>query len=95
MSQKISRSLRNLARRPAKPALNRGRVQRLAKRALLVLGAASTSEILEWTCCRKLHRGQRLANHDNRSARRALEQMGAERTGRVHTIGRPILWRLK
>jgi hypothetical protein len=95
MSLQISGPRRNLARRPAKPALNRGRVQRLAKRALLVLGTASTSEILEWTCCLKLHRGQRLANHDNRAARRVLERMGAERTGRAQTKGRPILWRLK
>jgi hypothetical protein len=56
--------LRNLALRPAKPALNRGRVQVRARRALLVLGSASTSQIMEWT-----HpRGRRREN--SRSARR-------------------------
>src|SRR6516164_5636016 len=82
---------RNLARKPAKPALNRGRVQRLARRALLALGRASTSEVLKWTCVRKLRR----ANHDNRAARRALEQIGAIRIGRAKTIGRPWLWCLR
>ena len=84
----------NLARRPAAPARGKGRVQRLAKRALLVLGTASTSDVLQWTCCRKLHRGQRLANHDNRAARRALDQIAA-RVGRGTSIGRPLLWRLR
>jgi len=82
---------RNLARSPAKPALNRGRVQRLARRALLALGTASTSEVLDWTCVRK----RRRANNDNRAARRALEQIGAIRIGRAKTIGRPMLWRLR
>jgi len=37
----------NLARRPAKPALGNGRVQRGALRALN--GEATTSEVAEWT----------------------------------------------
>jgi hypothetical protein len=53
-------NLRNLARRPANPALGRGRVQRLARRALLVLGTASTSDVIAWTCCGKRHRGERI-----------------------------------
>ena len=45
---------RNLAQRPAAPALGNGRVQRLAQRALLVLGGkATTSQVIEWACCRK------------------------------------------
>jgi hypothetical protein len=41
-------NLRNLALRPAKPALGNGHVQRLAKRALLMLdGDASTREVLD------------------------------------------------
>jgi hypothetical protein len=56
-----------------------------------VLGTASTSQILEWSCARK----QRRADHDRRAARRALEQIGAVRVGRARTIGRPMLWRLK
>ena len=85
---------RNLARRLPKPALNRGRVQVLALRALRVLGEANTSEILQWTCCRKLHRGQRLANHDNRACRRALDRI-AERVGRAGGRGRPWIWWLR
>jgi hypothetical protein len=61
-------NLRNLALRPAKPALNRGRVQRLARRALIVLGIASTSEVMEWTCCRKRLHGRRIECHDYRAA---------------------------
>jgi hypothetical protein len=53
---------RNLAHRPAAPALGNGRVQRLAQRALLVLGGkATTSQVIEWTCCRKrLLHGRRI-----------------------------------
>jgi hypothetical protein len=64
----IMANLRNLALRPAKPALNRGRVQRLARRALIVLGIASTSEVMEWTCCRKRLHGRRIECHDYRAA---------------------------
>jgi hypothetical protein len=85
---------RNLARRLPKPALNRGHVQVLALRALRVLGEASTSEILQWTCATKFYRGKRLANHDNRAARRALDRI-AVRVRRAVTRGRPWLWRLK
>jgi hypothetical protein len=90
----ITSSARNLARRLAKPALGNGRVQRLARRALLTLGGqATTSQIMEWTCCRKRARGGRPANHDNRAARRALDRI-AHRIGRANTIGHPIIWRL-
>jgi hypothetical protein len=41
----------------------------------------------------QLHRGQRIANHDNLTARRALDRI-AIRVGRAQTIGRPIVWRL-
>jgi hypothetical protein len=93
-SQKTA-SLRNLTRRPSAPAKGNGRVQRLARRALWALGEASTSQIMEWAYCGKLHRGERIANHDNRAARRALEQIGALRVARAKTIGRPIIWRLQ
>jgi hypothetical protein len=88
-----SQSLRNLARRLRAPAEGNGHVQRSAMRALWALGEANTSEILEWTCCSKLHRGERLANHDNRAARRALSRI-AVRIGRAPTRGRPWVWRL-
>src|SRR5262249_7663374 len=73
---------------PARPSFNRGPVQRRAKRALLVLGTASTSTITQWT-----HR--RPTPGITRSTRRALEQIGAVRVGRAATIGRPWLWRLR
>jgi hypothetical protein len=94
MSRQLTRSLRNLRLRPAKPALNNGRVQRAARRALWALHEASTSEIMEWTHGLKLHRGERLMNWDRESARRALKQIGALEIGRAKTIGRPWRWRL-
>src|SRR5215813_8320184 len=78
----------NLSLRPARPSFNRGPVQRRAKRALLVLGTASTSTITQWT-----HR--RPTPGITRSTRRALAQIGAVRVGRAATIGRPWLWRLR
>jgi hypothetical protein len=79
--------MRNLALRPARPSLNNGPVQRRARRALLVLGTASTSEVAKWT-----HRQpRRRIDH----TRRVLEQIGAERVGRAPTIGRPIIWRIR
>jgi hypothetical protein len=82
------------ARRLARPALGRGRVQVLARRALRALGEASTSEIMRWVYCRKYLRGERLANHDNRSTRRALDRI-ANRVGRASKIGRPWVWKLR
>jgi hypothetical protein len=85
----------NLAHRPARPALNRGRVQVACRRALLALGrAGSTSEVIAWTCARKLLRGRRVGRHDYRAARRALDRI-ADRVGRGGGRGRPILWKVK
>jgi hypothetical protein len=75
----------NLSRRPAKPALNRGRVQRGALRALWVLGIASTSEIAEWTHARARAYGERSDNH-TRAARRVLSRI-ADRVKRVPPYG--------
>jgi hypothetical protein len=61
-------NLRNLSRRPAKPALGNGRVQRGALRALWVLGIASTSEIAEWTHARARAYGERSDNHTSPGA---------------------------
>jgi hypothetical protein len=55
---------------------------------------ASTSEILQWTHCLKLHRGDKLAKWDSLTARRALASIGAARVGRARTTGRPWIWRL-
>jgi hypothetical protein len=81
---------RNLSHRPPTPSLRRGPVQRLARRALVALGIASTSQVLAWTRCRGARR-----HGDYRTARRALEQIGAVRVGRADSIGRPWLWRLR
>jgi hypothetical protein len=86
-------SLRNLLRRPARPSLNRGPVQRRAKYALWALKVASTSQIAEWTHVRARVRGLRSANH-TQSARRVLERI-AVRVGRANTIGRPWMWKLR
>jgi hypothetical protein len=83
----------NLSRRPARPSLNRGPVQRRAKYALWALGIASTSQIAEWTHVRARVRGLRSDNH-TRSARRVLARI-AVRVGRANTIGQPWLWRLR
>ena len=81
----------NLAQRPPAPARGRGRVQKLARRALIALGnpSTTTTEVLQWTRCRG---GVR--HHDYRAARRALDRI-ADRVGRAETIGRPWLWRLR
>jgi hypothetical protein len=80
----------NLARRPPAPAKGNGYVQRMARRALLVLQSATTPQILVWTRCRGPIRPR-----DYRTARRALEQIGAVRVGRAGTIGRPWIWELR
>jgi hypothetical protein len=82
----------NLSRRPAKPALGNGRVQRGALRALWVLGIASTSEIAEWTHARARAYGELSDNH-TRAARRAAERY-ADKVRRVPPYG-AWLWRLK
>jgi hypothetical protein len=85
---------RNLSHRPAKPALNRGRVQQAALRALWALREASTSQVLTWTAYMKYHRGEHVGRNDSRAARRVLERY-ATRIGRANTIGRPVLWKIR
>jgi hypothetical protein len=77
----------NLAQRPAKPALGNGRLQRLARRVLIVLGTASTPQVMEWTCCRKRFRGRRIECHDYRAARRALTGSPFVSAGRALAVG--------
>jgi hypothetical protein len=85
----------NLAHRPAKPAKNRGRIQKAARHALLLLdGEATTRDVVSWGYCRKVLRGQRIEKSDYRLVRRALDRI-AVRVGRAGGIGRPIVWRLK
>src|SRR5215831_17245444 len=86
---------RNLSRRLPKPAEGRGRVQRACRRALLVHGTASTSEVIEWAYAQRLLIwGDPRRNDFNRAARRALVAIGAVKVGRAQTIGRPHLGRL-
>jgi hypothetical protein len=86
-------NLRNLSRRPAKPALGNGRVQRAALRALRALdGTATTSEVAEWTHARARAYGELSDNH-TRAARRVLPRI-ADRVRRVPPYG-AWLWRLK
>jgi hypothetical protein len=83
----------NLSRRPAKPALGNGRVQRGALRALWALnGEATTSQIAEWTHARARAYGELSDNH-TRAARRALERIAAKvrKVGPRHTW----LWRAR
>jgi hypothetical protein len=83
----------NLSRRPAKPALGNGRVQRGALRRLWALdGEATTSEIAEWTHARARAYGELSDNH-TRAARRVLPRIAGKvkRVGPRHTW----LWALK
>jgi len=82
---------RNLSRRLPKPAEGRGRVQQACRRALLVHGTASTSDVIAWAYAQRLLIYPR-RNDFNRAARRALEAIGAIKVGKTQTIGRPHLW---
>jgi hypothetical protein len=87
---------RKIPQRLPQPGLNRGRVQRTARRAFLLADVVSTADVAEMAFARKrLLRGRRLAPHDYRHARRALVLI-AEPIGRALAgMGRPILWKLK
>jgi hypothetical protein len=84
---------RNLSRRLPKPAQGNGRVQRACRRALLVHGTASTSEVIAWAYARRLLIGGDGRRNDfNRAVRRALEAVGAVKVRRAATIGKPWIW---
>ena len=88
-----SAKLRNVRKRPAKPALGRGRLQRLARRAFLAEGEElSTTAVLNWAYARR--RGSPLPLGLYWALHRALRQIGAMPIGRAATIGRPLIWRL-
>src|SRR5262245_66565973 len=94
MSQRKSAALRNLLRRPAKPALGNGRVQRACRRAFWAYETPSTSDIIAFAYALRLHRGER-RNAFNATVRRTVTAMGAVRIGRARTRGRPWRWALK
>jgi len=94
MSQRKSETLRNLQRRPARPALGNGRVQRACRRAFWAHETPSTSDIIAFAYALRLHRNER-RNAFNATVRRTLTAMGAIKIGRGPTRGRPWLWRWK
>jgi hypothetical protein len=94
-ARQIASALRNLPQRPAKPALNNGRVQRAARRAFYVGEIVSTADVVQIAFVRKLLlHGRRAEPHDYLLARRALELI-AVRIGRAGGRGRPVQWRLR
>ena len=66
-------------------------MQVMARRALMLMGEASTPQILEWTRVRKLMRGERLVPNNYGSTHRALESIGAARVRRSSGRGRAWL----
>ena len=87
---------RNLRRRPAKPALGRGRLQRQVRRAFIATAAPaiSASEIYDWCYARRrLVLGKPLMTRHRYSVWRVLKALGAEPVGRVGPR-HAILWRL-
>jgi hypothetical protein len=81
-------NLRNLSRRLPKPALNRGRVQRGALRALWVLGIVSTSEIAEWTHARARAYGELSDNHTRAVRHAHIALLWRQRAAQGHDARR-------
>ena len=79
------------SRRPVRPSLNRGPIQRRARRAFVGSGleVMSTPQIAEWTHPRGTSR-----RHAYRYLREVCERY-CERAGRGTGLGRPVLWRLR
>jgi hypothetical protein len=83
---------RNLRKRSAKPALGRGRLQRMARRAFIAEGEElTTTQIADWAYCRR--RGSPLPLGLYWSLHRALRQIGAVPIGRAGSAGKPTIWR--
>src|SRR6516164_4388932 len=95
MARRKPETLRNLLRRLPAPARRNGRLQKACYRALWGLGEASTTEINQWSHALRVHRGERIREGDTWATRRALASIGATRTGRATTRGRPWIWALK
>jgi hypothetical protein len=86
---------RNLAGRLPKPAQGNGRLQQMAWHLLRALGPVTTLELIgDAYADRLLLGGERRHDWFNRRCRTALEAVGAVRTGRAKTIGRPWIWAL-
>ena len=84
-------SVRNLGKRPAKPAFNRGCFQVAAKRVLLFQSEASTRDVIELARARRIHQGQPIIPRHYQHAREALRRI-AVRIRRGEGRGRPWIW---
>jgi hypothetical protein len=80
----------NLQRRPAKPALGRGRIQRAVRRAFNFGSEVTSSDVYDWVYPRSRHLLTQARRH---SARRVLMTM-ADPVKRVPPYG-AWLWRLR
>jgi hypothetical protein len=87
---------RNLRLRPAKPALNNGRVQKSIRRAFIMEGreVLSGTEIYDYTHVIRRMERRHLTSGAYAWTRRTLATM-AERVGHGRGPGRPWLWRLR
>jgi hypothetical protein len=87
---------RKIPQKPSKPALNRGRVQRAARRAFFSADVVSTSDVVKAAFCRKiLLRPGALKPHDYRHVRRVLDRIALRVRRSSVGSGAPWLWRLK
>ena len=87
----------NLAKRPGKPAQNRGRIQRQIRVAFVMLGKSTltTAELAEFTHSHLALLGEKLSPDHYRHIHRACWQIGAVPVGRACGRGRPMIWRWK
>jgi hypothetical protein len=85
---------RNLLRRPPKPALGRGHVQRGVEYALIAHngGPITTSIAVEWAYALRRYQGKPIKSQHLVYVRRALDR-AAVRVGRVWPGG--VVWRAK
>jgi hypothetical protein len=89
-AEKIMAMPRNLQRRPAKPALGNGRIQRAVRRAFYFDFELTSSDVYDWVYPRRRHLLTQAHRH---SARRVLMTM-ADPIERVPPHG-AWLWRLR
>ena len=85
----------NLAKRPAKPAQNRGRIQRQIRLAFVMLAKSTltTAELAEFTHGHLTLSGEKLSADHYRHIHRACWQIGVVPVGRAGGRGRPTIWR--
>jgi hypothetical protein len=90
------RNHRNLAHRPAKPALGNGWVQKQVRVALWFCdGVMTTVEALPWTHSRLvLLGGEKPSRSNYRSVRRALSKIAIP-VGRAGGSARPTVWKAR